>query len=115
MIDKNLVLEAISEWNNWDSVRNTGIERIDYLEKLNRLTMSGQVVMVSGVRRSGKSYILRQFANKLDFQANEKEKKQMGRVMRETFPEFMRRNPHFFSVQEDRPNEPYPVDQDTGG
>jgi hypothetical protein len=44
----------------------------------------------------------------MDFQANEKENKQKGRVMRETFPEFMRRNPHFFSVQEDRPNQPYP-------
>lgn len=47
-------------------------------------------------------------APKLDFLANEKENKQKGRVMRETFPEFMRRNPHFFGVQEDRPNQPYP-------
>ena len=55
-------------------------------------------------------------APRLDFLANEKENKQKGRVMRETFPEFMRRNPHFFSVQEDRTNQTYPpVDQGTGG
>ncbi len=43
---------------------------------------------------------------KLDFLANEKENKQKGKMTRITFTEFMRRNPHFFSIQEDRPNQP---------
>ena len=37
------------------------------------------------------------FVPYLDFKANGKEDKQKERVKRETFPEFMKRNPHFFS------------------
>jgi hypothetical protein len=48
------------------------------------------------------------FALKSDVKASGKEEAQKGKVKRETFPEFMARNPHFFSEQEDRPHQPYP-------
>lgn len=63
--DKNQIFEIVSEWNNWEKDVDSGILREEYLRELNRLINSEQVVVVTGVRRSGKSFILRQFAKKL--------------------------------------------------
>ena len=65
--DKNNVLEAIKEWNFWESSPEVGIIRGDYLNKLGDLMSrgGGQVVVVTGARRSGKSYILRQMVKKM--------------------------------------------------
>ncbi len=55
---------------------------------------------------------LDKFAPQYDFMVMGKEDKQNGRVKRETFHEFRKRNPPFFSEQEDLRHQSYPpVDQ----
>ncbi len=64
-LDKNAVVGALSEWNFWERDQDIGIWRDDYVRKLRRYLDSGQIVFVSGVRRCGKSFILRQAAKRL--------------------------------------------------
>ncbi len=55
-------------------------------------------------------------ALKSDIKTSGKEEAQKGKVKRETFPEFMARNPHFFSEQKIIPTSRTPlVDQGIGG
>jgi uncharacterized protein len=65
MLDKNAIIEVVSEWNFWERNPELGVIRGGYLEKIYKYLQSGQVMLVTGVRRSGKSYILRQMAKKL--------------------------------------------------
>src|SRR3989344_5685003 len=53
--------EILNDWNFWEKEINTGVKRQDYLDRLSQLISTGQVVAISGVRRCGKSTILRQF------------------------------------------------------
>lgn len=65
IVSRNELLGAVGAWNFWERNLETGVGRESYVEELLRLIQSNQVVVVSGVRRSGKSYILRQAAKKL--------------------------------------------------
>ncbi len=64
-LDKNTVVAALSEWNFWERDQDVGIWREGYINKILERLESGQIVCVSGVRRSGKSFILRQTAKRL--------------------------------------------------
>lgn len=64
-LDKNAVVGVLSEWNFWERDQDVGISRDGYVAKLRRYLDSGQIVFVSGVRRSGKSFILRQTAKRI--------------------------------------------------
>jgi predicted AAA+ superfamily ATPase len=50
------------DWNFWAKKLDIGIERKEYLEALEKLINTGFIVDVIGVRRSGKSTIIKQFA-----------------------------------------------------
>jgi len=64
-MDKSEIIEILSEWNFWSEDRETGILRDNYVEEtLNKLNL-GKVVSITGVRRSGKSTILKQIVKKL--------------------------------------------------
>ncbi|MDI6731170.1 MAG: ATP-binding protein [Candidatus Margulisbacteria bacterium] len=65
MTNKNELFEALKDWNFWEKDLNTGISRKKYTKRLGELVQTSQVVVVTGPRRSGKSYILRQFAKRL--------------------------------------------------
>ena len=54
-------LEILNDWNFWDQEIDTGVKRQGYLDRLLHLVSIGEVVAISGVRRCGKSTILRQF------------------------------------------------------
>ncbi|BBL45520.1 AAA+ superfamily ATPase [Nanobdella aerobiophila] len=64
-MNENKILELLSSWNFWGSGINIGIERnisnkiVEYIEGINK------IIVLYGIRRSGKSYILRQIAKKL--------------------------------------------------
>lgn len=55
------IIEILSSWNFWEREQDIGVYRKKYLEKLEKLMHVGQVVALTGVRRSGKSTLMRQF------------------------------------------------------
>ncbi len=65
MISETKLLEILSSWNFWGEGLDTGIER-KMSDKIKSFIFGvNKVISVYGVRRSGKSYILRQVAKKL--------------------------------------------------
>jgi predicted AAA+ superfamily ATPase len=64
-VEKTRIIEILSEWNPWNGALEAGFERQDYLQKLEKLHATGQIVTMAGVRRSGKSTIMKQYINRL--------------------------------------------------
>jgi hypothetical protein len=64
-MDGGDILKVLADWNYWGSYRDSSIERPEYLERLGRLAGTGEIVVVKGVRRAGKSTLLLQYARKL--------------------------------------------------
>ena len=62
---KEELLEILQDWNFWRKELDTGKERRRYLEKCLRFLKTRVIVAVVGVRRAGKSYIMRQAIKKL--------------------------------------------------
>lgn len=62
---KEEVLEILQDWNFWKKELDSGKERTGYLETCLRLLKTNVVVALIGIRRSGKSYIMRQIIKKL--------------------------------------------------
>lgn len=54
-------INILSNWNFWGKKIDTGIRRPKYLSQLMKLEKLSEAVVLSGVRRSGKSTILLQF------------------------------------------------------
>lgn len=72
-MDKNEVLAVLNDWNIWRGEQDTGIGRSVYLDRLEVLMGSNQVITITGPRRAGKSYLMRQMARKLFEQGVKKE------------------------------------------
>lgn len=64
-MNKNEILEVLEDWNFWRKDQDTGFIRLQYLEQLQSLKDSTQIIVITGARRSGKSYLMRGFAKKL--------------------------------------------------
>ena len=66
-MDNDKIIEILNSWNFWDKDMDTGIERNYYvnriIEYLNDTEIS--IIVETGIRRSGKSYISKQVAKKL--------------------------------------------------
>ncbi len=65
MIDKNKILEILNDWNLWQKEIDTGVERVDYLQKMEDFLAMEMVVSLVGLRRSGKSTLLLQLSKRL--------------------------------------------------
>jgi len=64
-MEKSEIIEILSEWNFWKDTKETGIPRPGYCDEiLDRLGLN-KIVSVVGVRRSGKSTILKQVIGRL--------------------------------------------------
>ncbi len=59
------MLEILHDWNFWKKELDTGKERRAYLEKCLRVLETNVVTAIIGVRRAGKSYLMRQVIKKL--------------------------------------------------
>ena len=59
------MLEILQDWNFWKKELDTGNERGMYLGKCLRFLRTDVVIAIIGVRRVGKSYIMRQTIKKL--------------------------------------------------
>ena len=66
MIDKNKILEILNDWNLWGQKEiETGVERADYLQKMEEFLAMDMIVSLAGLRRSGKSTLLLQLSKRL--------------------------------------------------
>ncbi len=54
----------MDDWNFWQKDLNTGIFRDVYVNKIESFIETGMIVAITGARRSGKSFIMRQAAKK---------------------------------------------------
>lgn len=63
-MNKETIIEILSAWNFWRHDQETGISREAYMDKLERLAKTEQIVGITGVRRSGKSTLMKQFIKK---------------------------------------------------
>jgi len=64
-MDKNEIIKIFGDWNFWDKDLNTGINRPYYLNKIKNFHESSHIIVITGARRSGKSFIMRQTAKTL--------------------------------------------------
>ncbi|MEK7172658.1 MAG: AAA family ATPase, partial [Patescibacteria group bacterium] len=64
-IDKNGLLAVLNDWNFWQKDLPVGVKRDDYLTKAKSFLKEGQVLVITGARRSGKSFIMRQLIKEL--------------------------------------------------
>jgi hypothetical protein len=73
MVTKTEIIDILSEWNFWGKGLPIGIERGAYLNSiLSYLSGVNKMIGLYGIRRSGKSFILRQISKKFS-EANSKE------------------------------------------
>ena len=64
-MNKDEIIQILYEWNFWNKEQKTGIQRSGYLSKFISLFSSNQVIVITGARRAGKSFIMRQMAKHL--------------------------------------------------
>jgi len=64
-MEKEKIIKILNDWNFWDKEIETGVRRDDYLERLKQLITDNQIITITGARRSGKSFIMRQLAKEL--------------------------------------------------
>lgn len=64
-IDKKTIIENLQKWNFWNQDIKTGIQRKQYLKQLEDLLKIPEIIVLLGVRRSGKSMICYQLLERL--------------------------------------------------
>jgi len=65
-MDKNEILAILKDWNDWEGQQDIGTIRSIYLDRLEALIAgSNQIITITGPRRAGKSYLMRQMARRL--------------------------------------------------
>ena len=64
-MNKNDIMTVLQDWNFWQKTPALGIARPAYVSKLRQFIRTNQVVTVTGPRRAGKSFIMRQTAQSL--------------------------------------------------
>ena len=62
---KDEIMEILQDWNFWKKELDTGRYRPDYIDKCRNFLKTNVIIAIIGVRRSGKSYIMRQLMNKI--------------------------------------------------
>lgn len=64
-MDKNEIINILNDWNFWKKDLESGVVRQSYLDKLRGFLKTKQIVVITGARRSGKSFIMRQLTKSL--------------------------------------------------
>ena len=74
-MERDIILDILNSWNLWKHNIDTGIERSFYVEEIIKLLGPEiPIVVETGIRRAGKSYIARQVAKKLIEKGYQKER-----------------------------------------
>lgn len=58
------ILEILVDWNYWGNYEDGSLERERYLKRLKHLQKAGEITVIKGVRRAGKSTLISQFVGK---------------------------------------------------
>ena len=58
------ILKILVDWNYWGYYKDESVDRVRYIEDLNHLLKTGEIIVIKGVRRSGKSTLMLQFIRK---------------------------------------------------
>ena len=58
MLSKEEIFEALNEWNYWDNPLPVTVARPRYEKEITRKASAGEIMILKGVRRSGKSTLL---------------------------------------------------------
>ena len=61
-MDRSLALEILNDWNFWKKDIDTGRRRQSYINHCMNFLKTNVIVAIIGVRRSGKSYLMKQIA-----------------------------------------------------
>lgn len=64
-MNKNEIFEILEDWNFWNKDLITGIRRSVYLDKLKQMISTDRILVITGARRSGKSFMMKQLAKEL--------------------------------------------------
>ena len=65
-MDKKEIFNILDSWNEWAGQKDIGLMRNSYVDRLKGLIQgSNQVITITGPRRAGKSYIMRQMGRLL--------------------------------------------------
>ena len=64
-MNKNELIAILQDWNFWRKELDTGVTRRSYLGHLKKLLGTNQVLTITGPRRAGKSFLMRQAAKDL--------------------------------------------------
>ena len=67
------VIEILKKWNPWDREIKSGIRREGYVKKILQFMERKEVIVLKGIRRSGKSTIIKQMIKELLKQGIKKE------------------------------------------
>lgn len=59
------ILRILEDWNPWKAPWDEGIIRPWYLDTLKKQSRTGQILVITGARRSGKSFLMKQLASAL--------------------------------------------------
>jgi len=86
-MDKTTLLEVLNDWNFWSKELDSGVERSRYLDECFKFLKTDMVVALIGVRRSGKSYLMRQMITKLMLEGTNKDDILMVNLEDVRFPE----------------------------
>lgn len=71
-MNKVEITDILKDWNFWEKPWDDGIPRPFYVEKMRGYLDIGQVLVITGVRRSGKSFLMKQLASSLHKEGIEK-------------------------------------------
>lgn len=64
-MDEQKIFEVLDYWNFWNKEQDTGINRKSYLKQIQPFFKTSQAIVLTGVRRSGKSTLLLQLVKEL--------------------------------------------------
>lgn len=59
------VIEILKKWNPWEKEIDSGIQREDYIKKIFSFMERKEIIVIKGIRRSGKSTIIKQLIKEL--------------------------------------------------
>jgi predicted AAA+ superfamily ATPase len=62
---KDEIIQILDDWNFWNRDQKIGVARPIYISRLESLFSSNQVITITGPRRAGKSFVMRQMIKKL--------------------------------------------------
>lgn len=72
-MEKTRIVEVLSKWNFWSKDLNTGILRERYVDELLKSVQTDKILSIVGVRRSGKTTLMKQMAKLLMENGTERE------------------------------------------